>query len=57
MDAMRQAAGDARDRSVRAMDSTRGYVRDEPLKSLLIAAAVGAVVIGLVELVRLRRDR
>jgi ElaB/YqjD/DUF883 family membrane-anchored ribosome-binding protein len=57
MDAMRQAAGDARERGLRAVDSTRGYVRDEPLKSLLIAAAVGAAVIGLVELVRVRRDR
>jgi ElaB/YqjD/DUF883 family membrane-anchored ribosome-binding protein len=55
--AMRQAAGDVRDRGSRAVDSTRGYVRDEPLKSLLIAAAVGAAVIGLVELVRVRRGR
>ena len=57
MDVMRQAAGDVRDRSLRAVDTTRGYVREEPLKSLLLAAAVGAVVIGLVELVRVRRDR
>lgn len=55
--AMRQAADDMRDRSSRAVDTTRGYVRDEPLKSLLIAAAVGAAVIGLVELLRIRRDR
>ena len=57
MDAMRQAAGDVRERGVRAVDTTRDYVRDEPFKSLLIAAAVGAAVIGLVELVRARRDR
>ncbi|HEX4508744.1 MAG TPA: hypothetical protein VH328_01635, partial [Burkholderiaceae bacterium] len=57
VDAMRQAADELRDRSSRAVVSTRGYVRDEPLKSLLIAAAVGAAVIGLVELVRTRRDR
>jgi ElaB/YqjD/DUF883 family membrane-anchored ribosome-binding protein len=57
MDAARQAASELRDRGQRAVDTTRDYVRDEPLKSLMIAAAVGAVVIGLVELVRVRRNR
>jgi len=57
IDAARNAALDLRDRSQRAVDSTRGYVRDEPVKSLLIAAAVGAAVIALVEAVRLRRNR
>jgi ElaB/YqjD/DUF883 family membrane-anchored ribosome-binding protein len=56
-DAARQQAVALRDRSQQALDSTRGYVRDEPVKSLLIAAAVGAAVIGLVEFLRLRRDR
>ena len=55
--AARQQASDLRDRSLEAVDSTRGYVRDEPVKSLLIAAAVGAAVIALVEVVRLRRTR
>jgi ElaB/YqjD/DUF883 family membrane-anchored ribosome-binding protein len=57
VDAARQAASDLRDRGARAVDSTRGYVRDEPVKSLLIAAAVGAAVIALVEVVRVRRNR
>ena len=57
MDAVRQSAGEVRERGMRAVDSTRGYVRDEPLKSLVIAAVVGAAVIGLVELLRSRRDR
>jgi ElaB/YqjD/DUF883 family membrane-anchored ribosome-binding protein len=56
-DAARQTAADLRERSARAVDSTRGYVRDEPVKSLLIAAAVGAAVIALVEVVRIRRNR
>lgn len=56
-DAARQTASDLRERSARAVDSTRGYVRDEPVKSLLIAAAVGAAVIALVEVVRVRRNR
>jgi ElaB/YqjD/DUF883 family membrane-anchored ribosome-binding protein len=57
----REAAHDgydaARERGQQAVESTRGYVRDEPIKSLLIAAAVGAAVIALVEVVRIRRNR
>ena len=56
-DAARQQAAALRDRSGRAVESTRGYVSDEPIKSLLIAAAVGAAVIALVEVVRVRRNR
>ena len=56
-DAARQRAADLRDRGQQAVESTRGYVQDEPLKSLLIAAAVGAAVIALVEVVRIRRNR
>ena len=56
-DAARERAGALRDRSQQAVESTRGYVQDEPIKSLLIAAAVGAAVIALVEVVRIRRNR
>jgi ElaB/YqjD/DUF883 family membrane-anchored ribosome-binding protein len=56
-DAARQQATALRDRSLKAVDSTRDYVKDEPVKSLLIAAAVGAAVIALVEVVRIRRSR
>jgi ElaB/YqjD/DUF883 family membrane-anchored ribosome-binding protein len=57
VDVAREQAAAIRDRSQKALTSTRGYVRDEPVKSLLIAAAVGATVIALVEVLRLRRDR
>lgn len=57
VDTARQQAAVLRERSAAAVDSTRGYVRDEPVKSLLIAAAVGAAVIALVEVVRVRRNR
>ena len=53
----RQQAAVLRERGERAVESTRGYVRDEPVKSLMIAAAVGAAVIALVEVVRVRRNR
>ncbi len=56
-DAARERAAALRDRSQQAVESTRGYVQDEPIKSLLIAAAVGAAVIALVEVVRIRRNR
>ena len=56
-DAARERAGALRDRGQQAVESTRGYVQDEPIKSLLIAAAVGAAVIALVEVVRIRRNR
>ena len=56
-DAARERAAALRDRGQQAVDSTRGYVKEEPIKSLLIAAAVGAAVIALVEVVRVRRNR
>ena len=56
-DAARERAAALRDRSQQAVESTRGYVKEEPIKSLLIAAAVGAAVIALVDVVRVRRNR
>jgi ElaB/YqjD/DUF883 family membrane-anchored ribosome-binding protein len=56
-DAARERAAALKERSQQAVDSTRGYVSEEPIKSLLIAAAVGAAVIALVEVVRIRRNR
>jgi ElaB/YqjD/DUF883 family membrane-anchored ribosome-binding protein len=55
--AARERAAALRERGQQAVESTRGYVQDEPIKSLLIAAAVGAAVIALVEVVRIRRNR
>ena len=55
--AARERAAALKERGAQAVDSTRGYVQDEPIKSLLIAAAVGAAVIALVEVVRIRRNR
>jgi ElaB/YqjD/DUF883 family membrane-anchored ribosome-binding protein len=56
-DTARERAAALRERGQQAVESTRGYVKDEPIKSLLIAAAVGAAVIALVEVVRVRRNR
>lgn len=39
-----------RDTAVQVSDGTVQYVRDEPLKSVLIAAATGALLMGLASL-------
>jgi ElaB/YqjD/DUF883 family membrane-anchored ribosome-binding protein len=36
-----------RERSLRTRDSAATYIQHEPIKSVLIAAAVGAAVMGL----------
>ena len=35
-----------REQAHRASDGTRGYIRDEPLKSMLFAAATGAAIMA-----------
>lgn len=47
---VRHRAARARDRAGEMTDRTAGYVRDEPLKAILIAAAAGAAVMALVSL-------
>jgi len=37
-----------RDKSLQVRDNTAHYIQDEPMKSMLIAAAVGATLMGLV---------
>jgi ElaB/YqjD/DUF883 family membrane-anchored ribosome-binding protein len=51
VDALRQGSQELRARAVNASDATAGYVRDEPVKSILIAAAAGALLMALVNLV------
>jgi ElaB/YqjD/DUF883 family membrane-anchored ribosome-binding protein len=40
-----------RQRALQASNRAATYARDEPMKSLLIAAAAGALLMGLVSLV------
>ena len=55
--AVRDASHQVRERTLRASDQTVGYVRDAPVKSMLIAAAAGAVLMAVVGfLSRSRRD-
>jgi len=44
LDRAREVGADVRDKAQRASDRTVGYIQDEPVKAVLIAAAAGAVV-------------
>jgi len=50
VDAVREGSQQLRDRALRASDSTVAYIKDEPVKSMLIAAATGAALMALVSL-------
>jgi ElaB/YqjD/DUF883 family membrane-anchored ribosome-binding protein len=47
IDRARETSAQVKDQVARVGDRSVGYVRDEPVKSLLIAAAAGAAVAGL----------
>jgi ElaB/YqjD/DUF883 family membrane-anchored ribosome-binding protein len=57
MDWMRDSSDRVRNEVSRAQDRTVGYIREEPVRSVLVAAATGAVVYALISAIRGRRDR
>ena len=50
MEVVRERAQLLRDKSMHVKDATTTYIQHEPVKSVLIAAAVGATLMGLVAL-------
>lgn len=50
VDAVRDTSQQLRDKALRASDTTVQYIKDEPVKSMLIAAATGAALMALVSL-------
>ena len=50
MEAVRDTSQQLRDRALQAQDMTVAYVKDEPIKAMLIAAATGAVLMGLISM-------
>lgn len=50
VDAVRDSSQQLRDKALRASDSAVGYVKDEPVKAMLIAAATGAALMALLGL-------
>ena len=57
VDALRDGTQQLRDKALRASDSTVNYVREEPVKAMLIAAATGAALMALVNLMSGSRHR
>ena len=56
IEAVRDTSQQLRDRALRVSDSAVGYVKDEPIKAMLIAAATGALLMGIVALMSRSRD-
>lgn len=52
--AVREGSLALRDKAYRASDSTVGYIKDEPIKAILVAAAAGAAIAAIVGYVRSR---
>jgi ElaB/YqjD/DUF883 family membrane-anchored ribosome-binding protein len=50
MEAVREGTHQLREKSLHVKDATTSYIQHEPVKSVLIAAAVGAALMGLVAL-------
>lgn len=56
MDAVRDTSQQLREKAVHAQDVTVAYVKDEPVKAMLIAAATGALLMGLISMMGRSRD-
>ncbi len=56
IDALRARSSQLRDKALQASDRTVGYIKDEPFKSVLIAAAAGAALMALATLVSRSRN-
>lgn len=50
MEAVRECSHQLRQKSMHVKDAATSHIQHEPLKSVLIAAAVGAALVGLVAL-------
>jgi ElaB/YqjD/DUF883 family membrane-anchored ribosome-binding protein len=54
---VRDTSQHLRDNALRASDSTVKYIKDEPVKAVLIAIATGAALMAIVSLLGHWRDR
>ncbi len=57
MDVVRDGSHQLREKSAHMRDATTTYIQHEPVKSMLMAAAVGAALMGLVALFSRSGDR
>ncbi|HMC14306.1 MAG TPA: hypothetical protein VKI18_01650 [Albitalea sp.] len=56
VDAVKDGSQQIRESALRVSDSTVGYIKDEPVKAILIAAATGAALMALISLMTRSRD-
>ena len=56
LDAVKDSSQQVREKALRVSDSTVGYIKDEPVKAILIAAATGAALMALISLMTRSRD-
>ena len=56
-DALQRGSQPLFDKAQHAADSTTNYIRAEPVKAMLIAAATGAALMGLITLVNRSHHR
>jgi len=57
MAAVRDTSKQLRDKALQASDTTATYIKNDPIKAVLIAAATGAALMALVSLISRSRDR
>lgn len=55
-EAVRDSTAQVKERAARASDATVLYIKDEPVKAILIAAAAGAALMALFTLLGRNRD-
>ena len=56
VDVVRDSSQQLKDKALRASDTTVGYIKDEPVKAMLIAAATGAALMALIGLLSRSRS-
>ena len=57
VDSVRDTSHQLHVKAAHASDNTVNYIKDEPVKSILIAAAVGAALMALISLISRSSDR
>ena len=55
-EAVRETSTQLRAKAMRAQESTVGYIKDEPVKAMLIATATGAALMALISLMGRSRN-
>ena len=56
VEAVRDTSAQVRERALKASDTTVSYIKDEPVKAMLIAAATGAALMALIGLLSRSRN-